>query len=91
MKTISTWMGVPLSEVPREELEREFVIAHRQIAMLSDRVCEYSIENMKLHATLARERLYHGLSPLQPAKPRLVHQILDFLFGFKRGDGDGSR
>lgn len=36
METISTWMGIPLNEVPREELEREFEIAHRQINLLRD-------------------------------------------------------
>lgn len=51
---VATWFGVPLNEIPREELEREFVIAQRQMQLLQDRVSELSIDNIKMAAKIAR-------------------------------------
>jgi hypothetical protein len=45
--TIAYWMGVPISEMPREELEREFVAAHRRIQELERNICERSVEHIR--------------------------------------------
>jgi hypothetical protein len=77
MKT--TWMGVPLNEIPREELEREFAIAYRQIRMLEGRVSDLTVENMKLLAGQLKDKSY-GISAVQSSHPGLVDKILNLFF-----------
>jgi hypothetical protein len=74
---IAYWMDKPLSELPRRELEQEFVIAHRRIKLLEDQVLELSCENVHLLSEIARGRL----SSIQPKKRGLANQISHLFFG----------
>lgn len=86
MEKITTWMGIPLPEVPRDELEREFIAAHERIIYLEDRQCQLSVEHINLLAELAMEKSRNGLLSIQHPRRRLVHKIFDVLFGLERRD-----
>jgi hypothetical protein len=55
---ISYWMDRPLSELPRDELEREFCAAHREIQRLNKELCDRSVAHVHDLADAARRRLY---------------------------------
>lgn len=48
------WCGEPLSDMPREELEREFVAAHHEIQKLNERIAEMSVRHIQDLGILAR-------------------------------------
>jgi hypothetical protein len=54
LPTLSYWKGVPLAEVPREELEEEFVNAWVRIQELERWISELSVGHIRDIARLAR-------------------------------------
>jgi hypothetical protein len=48
------WRGVPLSEMSRGELEREFAAAHATIQRLQREVCDRSVAHVRDLAALLR-------------------------------------
>lgn len=55
-KMIGTWCGVPLSELPREDLEQALIGTHAELMKASAENCRLSVQNVRLMADLARER-----------------------------------
>lgn len=54
---VASWMGVPLSEVPREELEQALIDTHRQLEQAQKSWCEASVGEVRALAALRREQL----------------------------------
>lgn len=54
--TIAYYMGVPLSEMPREELEATLCDAYQQIETLRHELCTRSVEHINDLAAMARRR-----------------------------------
>lgn len=50
------WMGRPLSEIPREELEREFVKAYKQIQDMQGQYLKAKTDHINDLASMARRR-----------------------------------
>jgi len=48
------WMGEPLSNLPREELENLFIAAHARINELERELCDLSIQHIQDLGRLAR-------------------------------------
>lgn len=54
--TIAYWDGVPISEMPRDELEREFVAAHQEIELLRSELAARSVQHIQDLAAAAKAR-----------------------------------
>lgn len=50
------WKGEALSDLPRDELEREFVAAHQEIQQLREEHAAMSVRHIQDLAVLARRR-----------------------------------
>lgn len=57
MDDIASWRGVPLSDVPRDELEQALVDAHQELQEAQSVACDASIREIHTLAELGRERL----------------------------------
>lgn len=55
---ICYWGGTPISELPREVLEEEFIIAQRRIILLENSLTDRSIENVNLMAENCRLKVF---------------------------------
>ena len=51
---LATWRGVPVGEIPRDELEREFAVAHRRIQALEANMAAMSIREIHTLAEICR-------------------------------------
>jgi hypothetical protein len=54
--TIAYWMDRPLSDLSREELEREFCKAHQEIQRLQTDICNRSVAHIRDLAAMKRGR-----------------------------------
>jgi hypothetical protein len=57
IEMVGYWMGAPLNEVPREELEEALIDAHRQITLLNRQLCEVSVRHIRDLAAMGRQNL----------------------------------
>lgn len=54
MQMMSTWYGVPITEMPREELEAEFIKAQYQLAKLKTEMMAKSVLHVQDLARMAK-------------------------------------
>jgi len=57
MKTIAYWMGIPLSELSREELELAFIQVNQELERERKARRDTSISEIRALAALRREQL----------------------------------
>ena len=70
---LNNWCGVPISEVPRYELEIALINTYGELEYQQKLVTDLLVENAKLHCFIAKEKYRHGLFALFTKGKRLVN------------------
>lgn len=70
--TVITWMGVPLNEIPRDQLEQELVNAWTELGRLRKENADKSVNYIRDIAAMAKR--------IHEAKKPFFYKLLDRVF-----------